>query len=92
MVDSAAIGPWHAGKLPDHRARKVLAEKNIPYDNRARQVTKADFDEFDIIFGMDDDNINDLKKLAAKGSAEVRKLTDFDPEGDTYIRDPYYVS
>lgn len=37
-VDSAAIGGWHVGSLPDFRARNVLKKYNIEYNGRARQV------------------------------------------------------
>lgn len=37
-VDSAALGNWHAGKLPDSRARNTLKNHNILYTGRARQV------------------------------------------------------
>lgn len=37
-VDSAGIGGWHAGNLPDSRCRQVLQKYKIQYDGRARQV------------------------------------------------------
>lgn len=37
-VDSAGLGGWHSGNLPDSRARAVLKKHNIEYSNRARQV------------------------------------------------------
>lgn len=37
-VDSAAIGPWHVGKSPDHRATATMKKHNVQYSNRARQV------------------------------------------------------
>ncbi|XP_056632609.1 low molecular weight phosphotyrosine protein phosphatase 1-like [Diorhabda sublineata] len=91
VVDSAAIGPWHVGKQPDHRARQILQNHNIPYNGRARQIEKKDFNEFDFIFGMDEENISDLHSRAPKDSkAKILLLGDFDPEGDKIIRDPYY--
>lgn len=42
-VDSAAIGGWHVGKLPDSRARSVLKKYNIEYNGRARQVFIVQF-------------------------------------------------
>lgn len=38
-IDSAAIGPWHAGKKPDHRAQKTMQNYNLEYNNTARQVS-----------------------------------------------------
>ncbi|XP_063709553.1 low molecular weight phosphotyrosine protein phosphatase 1-like [Culicoides brevitarsis] len=90
-VDSAAIGSWHIGKRPDHRAIKTMENHNLPYDNRCRQITKEDFNKFDFIFGMDDENMSDLKRLAPKGSsAKLFLLGEFDPNKERIIRDPYY--
>ena len=55
-------------------------------------MKKKDFAEFDYIFGMDDDNIDDLKAMTPTGSiAKVNLLGCYDPEGEKIIRDPYYV-
>lgn len=94
MVDSAAIGPWHIGKLPDKRARKVLEDFKVEYsiENKARQINPEDFYKFDYIFGMDEDNISDLERIKPGGSkAAILLLGDFDPQGERIIRDPYYV-
>ncbi|XP_044730061.1 low molecular weight phosphotyrosine protein phosphatase 1-like [Chrysoperla carnea] len=92
-VDSAAIGGWHVGKSPDWRAQDVLKAHNIPYNNTARQLVKEDFYNFDYIFGMDEENMSDLKRKAPKDAkAKLLLLGDFDPEGDRIIRDPYYDS
>ena len=54
---------------------------------------KSDFNEYDYIFGMDDDNMDDLNSLAPSGSkAKLKLLGTYDPEGERIIRDPYYVS
>lgn len=70
-----------------------MKKHNLAYNNKARQITKADFKKFDYIFGMDDENIGDLKSTAPKdATAKILLLGDFDPEGERIIRDPYYVS
>lgn len=41
---------------------------------------------------MDEENMSELNKRAPKNkSAKILLLGTFDPEGDTIIRDPYYV-
>ena len=56
-------------------------------------MKKVDFSEFDDIFGMDDDNIDDLKSMApSQCKAKVELLGTYDPDGERIIRDPYYVS
>lgn len=92
-IDSAAIGAWHVGRDPDHRALATMKKHNLAYSNKARQIKAADFKKYDYIFGMDDDNIEDLKERCPKdATAKILLLGDFDPEGDRIIRDPYYVS
>ncbi|XP_053682746.1 low molecular weight phosphotyrosine protein phosphatase 1-like [Sabethes cyaneus] len=91
-VDSAAIGAWHVGKEPDHRALGIMKKYNLPYDNRARQIKKSDFNHYDYIFGMDKENMSDLKRLEpSESTAKLLMLGDFDPEAPSkIIRDPYY--
>lgn len=92
-VDSAAIGSWHVGRNPDSRAMAIMSKYNLAYTNKARQIKKDDFKHYDFIFGMDDENISDLKELAPRdGKAKILLLGDYDPQGDRIIRDPYYVS
>ncbi|XP_053680638.1 low molecular weight phosphotyrosine protein phosphatase 1-like [Anopheles nili] len=93
-VDSAAIGSWHVGRSPDHRALATMKNHDLPYSNKARQIKKDDFEHYDYIFGMDEENIDDLKQRAPKasvGKAKILLLGDFDPEQPgAIIRDPYY--
>ncbi|XP_055624047.1 low molecular weight phosphotyrosine protein phosphatase 1-like [Toxorhynchites rutilus septentrionalis] len=92
-VDSAAIGDWHVGNRPDHRALSTMEKHSLPYDNRARQITKADFDHYDYIFGMDKENMSHLKRMAPSGVSKAKQLLlgDFDTDAPgKIIRDPYY--
>lgn len=93
-VDSAAIGGWHVGNPPDHRALSTMKKHDLPYTNRARQIKSKDFEEFDYIFGMDEENMDDLASRAPKGSkAKLLMLGDFGlPKAERIIEDPYYVS
>ncbi|VDK87262.1 unnamed protein product [Onchocerca ochengi] len=93
IVDSAAIINFHVGKTPDKRTMATLAEHGITeYKHRVRQVTVTDFHDFDYIFGMDEDNMEDLKNLRGneKGKAVVEYLGSYDPEGVLIVPDPFY--
>lgn len=69
-----------------------MEKHNLPYNNKARQIKAPDFKKYDYIFGMDEENIDDLKGICPKdGTAKILLLGDFDPQGDRIIRDPYYV-
>ncbi|KAF5291765.1 hypothetical protein FQA39_LY14253 [Lamprigera yunnana] len=92
-ADSAGTGDWHAGNPPDRRARDVLKKHSVEYNGRARQIRRQDYDTFDYIFGMDNDNISDLQGDAPRNcKAKILLLGDYDPEGEKIIRDPYYDS
>lgn len=72
-IDSAGTGRYHIGQLPDQRMRVHARRRGLELDHRCRQVTEADFDHFDIIIGMDDSNIANLRRLAPSPEAE-RKI------------------
>lgn len=94
-IDSAGLYSGHAGSLPDERMRKHAARRGYRLDSRARTFyPSADFAEFDMIIGMDDQNIRHLKQLAENDEerAKIFKMTDFCSHPTTYtiVPDPYY--
>ncbi|MBQ9650908.1 MAG: low molecular weight phosphotyrosine protein phosphatase [Prevotella sp.] len=93
-IDSAGIGSWHAGQLPDRRMRECGAHRGYMFDHRARQVTRADFDRFDYIIGMDEENLYDLRRLAPSHEAakKILCLADYLQHfpGQKTVPDPYY--
>ena len=94
IVDSAGIGAWHTGQLPDHRMREAGAERGYDFSSRARQVKADDFKGFDYVFAMDHENIADLNRIAPdeESKNKIRCLADYmtsHPQYDT-VPDPYY--
>lgn len=92
-VDSAGTSDYHVDSPPDRRAvahgeRRGLAMQQL----RGRQVERADFDRFDFILAMDQDNLADLKRIRPAGSrATVALLMSFAPDaGAREVPDPYY--
>jgi protein-tyrosine phosphatase len=79
-ADSAGTGEWHVGEAPHHGTRRVLQQKGIKYDGRARLVTKRDFAEFAYVIAMDRANLRDLGRLA-------QEELDFGEEGNSAGRD-----
>lgn len=64
-IDSAGIGPWHVGQLPDKRMREHGARRGYRIDHIARQFDAAkDFDRFDYIVVMDEDNYRNITRQA----------------------------
>lgn len=92
-VDSAGTANYHVDSPPDRRAvahgeRRGLAMKHL----RGRQVSRADFDRFDYILAMDDENLADLQRIRPVGApAKLGLLMAFAPEtGAREVPDPYY--
>jgi protein-tyrosine phosphatase len=93
MVDSAGIGGWHEGELPDYRAIRTARLHGIDItDQRARQVTTSDLEHFDHILVMDQENMRDTRKLAPVTVHEkIKLLLDFKyPGRGMIVPDPYY--
>ncbi len=92
-VDSAGTAAFHIGKGPDHRSIKVAAGRGYNLTGlRARQALAEDFQRYDYILAMDNDNLRDLQALAPPESrAQLQLLLDFSTqEKFTEVPDPYY--
>lgn len=91
-VDSAGIGGWHTGEPPDRRAIAAARKHGVDLTPlRARQVKAADFSDFDLIVGMDRQNVDDLRRLAPKQSTARIGLWLTEALGiRDEVPDPYY--
>ena len=93
VIDSAGTTGAHAREKPDHRAQKVGLARGYSFDKiKARKVTTADFDKFDIVLAMDNYNIKELLKVAPEDKHHKIKLflefaKNFDEQE---VPDPYY--
>lgn len=93
-IDSAGIGAWHIGDLPDKRMRVHARARGYELTHRARQVRAADFDDFDLIVGMDATNVEDLRYKTAtiEQQDKVVMMGDYIRQFPHYdhVPDPYY--
>lgn len=93
-IDSAGTGRWHIGQLPDQRMRIHARRRGYELTHHCRQVKEADFDNFDLIIGMDSGNLADLRELAPTPEAQEKivPMADFITLSTRYdhIPDPYY--
>ena len=92
-VDSAGILSIHQGELPDGRMRMHAYHRGYTLTHRSRPVCTEDFFEFDMLIGMDDRNIQDLKNRAPSPEAEekIHRMTDYcRMKLVDYVPDPYY--
>lgn len=90
FVDSAGIGGWHEGDAPDKRAQKAAKNRGYEIANlRARQIQPDDFSSFDVILGMDNNNIKALKQMP-QGTAVVDLFLNYALAEQVEVDDPYY--
>lgn len=91
-VDSAATSRYQIGELPHRGTRQVLAAHGVPCGkHRARQITRTDYDQYDLIIGMDRENRADiLHILRADPQHKVRLLLDWS-DRPRDIADPWYT-
>lgn len=93
LVDSAGTGDWHVGEQPDRRSVAVAKKYGVDIsDQHAMHFNPVFFDEFDLIFAMDEQNLIDLQKLTRNEEEQSKiKLILKDGIGQTQnVPDPYY--
>ena len=89
-VDSAGISDAMVGCPADPRTLTVLKRHGLTTRHRARQVTAADFSAFDLLLGMDRNNLSALEWIRPPGATvPVRLIGSYDPLGESEVPDPY---
>ncbi|MBW7899858.1 MAG: low molecular weight phosphotyrosine protein phosphatase [Rhodocyclaceae bacterium] len=92
-VDSAGTHGYHVGETPDPRTQRAAAARGYDLSSiRARKVTPADLEYFDLVLAMDRNNLGVLRTLCPPQLAERLRLfmdyaRNFD---DDEVPDPYY--
>jgi protein-tyrosine phosphatase len=92
FVDSAGTGGWHQGSKPDPRSIAIAARYGIDISGqKARKIQLDDFEQFDLILGMDRSNTQDLKALAPTQTRDrVHLFLEFANGRTSEVPDPYY--
>ncbi len=94
VIDSAGTGNYHVGDLPDRRMRVHARGRGLELTHRCRQVAPSDFDDFDLIIGMDRQNIANLRHAAPSPEAEAKIMSMGEllpaSSGYDHVPDPYY--
>ena len=92
VVDSAGTGGWHAGEAPDRRSVAIALHHGIDISRqRARKFRAEDFEAFDWIFAMDQDNLSALERLKPNHfKGRLERMLDGVVEGPKDVPDPYY--
>lgn len=92
-IDSAGIMGYHEGERADQRMRAHASRRGYVLDSISRPVRTTDFYDFDLIIGMDDRNIDDLKRKAPdlESVAKIHQMTEYSRNKlYDHVPDPYY--
>jgi len=91
-IESAATSTEEIGNSVYPPARSILAEHGISCKGKtARQMTRADYDRFDMIIGMDRWNLRNMQRICGGDpEGKIHLLMDFTSRpGD--VADPWYT-
>lgn len=92
-IDSAGTHAYHIGEAPDLRAQKAARDRGVELSAiRARKVIHGDFEDFDFLLAMDDDNYSALVNACPEQHKEkIRYFLDYAPHLSVReVPDPYY--
>ena len=90
-VESRATSTYEIGNSPHPGAIRELQRQDVPVvEHFAKQITTTDFDNADLIVGMDRQNIIDLKELAPADDQNKIHLAYEVLNQDAEVQDPWY--
>lgn len=94
IVESAGTAAYHVGNKPDPRSIAVARQNGLNITNqRARKFNKQDFEDFDIIYAMDNSNYQNIIALAENSQQKEKVkliLNECFPDKNLDVPDPYY--
>ena len=93
-VDSAGTNGYHTGEPPHYLSIKVASQNGIDISTqRSRKFTAADFEQYDKIYAMAEDVLDDMKIIAKNkfdaGKADLL-LNELYPNQNRDVPDPWY--
>ncbi len=94
VVDSAGTNGYHVGEAPHHLSQKVARLNGIDISGqRARRFSGVDFDQYDKIYAMAGDVVEEMKRLAKKqfqpGKVDLL-MNELLPGSNMDVPDPWY--
>jgi len=93
LIDSAGTHAYHIDEAPDLRSQKAAKDRGIDLSaQRARKVIMGDFEDFDYLLAMDQENYAILiKSCPTEHQHKVKLFLDYAPHLKTNeVPDPYY--
>ncbi|XBW36544.1 hypothetical protein QEN19_002120 [Hanseniaspora menglaensis] len=100
VVDSCGTASYHRGESPDSRTVSTLTKYGIKTGHKARQLKKSDFEKFDYLICMDENNLRNIRDMGKRWGVEqntiaikVKMFGHWRPENGAFgevVEDPYY--
>lgn len=92
FISSAATCDWEIGNPIYPPAKEILVKNGIAVEEHiARQIQKEEYEEWDLIIGMDDRNMNDLRTLFdGDPQGKIHLLMEYGKEVRA-VADPYFT-
>ena len=92
IIESSATSTEEIGNDIHRGTRAILTKYSIPFTpRRAVQLTRADYEKYDLFVGMDTANIRNMHRLfGSDPDSKITKLLDFTPRGGD-VADPWYT-
>ena len=90
--DSAGTAGYHKGAAPDKRSQAVGVDRGYIFKGlQCRKVVEQDFEKFDYILGMDNENVaNLLDACPEEYQHKVALFLSFSESEEQQVPDPYY--
>lgn len=91
-IDSAATSREEIGNGPHRGTVRKMNEVGIPVlPHRARQVTRADYDHYDLLIIMDQENLWGIRRIIKEDPEDkIHLLLEYTGE-DRDVADPWYT-
>ncbi|MBP3704593.1 MAG: low molecular weight phosphotyrosine protein phosphatase [Clostridia bacterium] len=91
-IASSATSREEIGNDIHYGTRRMLEEMNIPFTRRAAvQLTRADYDKYDLLLAMDTSNLRNIERITGGDpEGKVHLLLEYAGENRS-IADPWYT-
>ena len=92
-IASAATSREEIGHDTHYGTKEKLREKGVPFTpRRAVQMTKQDYQYYDLIVAMDKENLWGIRRIIGEDTlGKVRLLLSYDGEPEGEVADPWYT-
>ena len=92
-IESAATSREEIGNTVYPPARRKLAEHGISCEGHAaRQLTNRDYDEYDLLIGMDQANIRNIRRICGGDpKGKIHLLLEYASRPGQEVADPWYT-